>query len=115
MNSYDTAHSLAREMRASEVYKIYCEAREKAFEKELNRDLYKQYFQVSREVHAAQMANTPISEEQQTRFKQLFNLLSLNAELTAFMMAEHRLHQMIGDIYKILGDAVDLDLGFLDA
>jgi cell fate (sporulation/competence/biofilm development) regulator YlbF (YheA/YmcA/DUF963 family) len=115
MNSYDTAYALAREMRESEVYQSYVAAKEKAFEKELNRDLYKQFVQVSREVQAAQFAGQPVSEELQTRFGQLMGVLSLNADVTAFMMTEHRLNQMMSDIFKILADAVDLDLGFLNA
>jgi hypothetical protein len=31
------------------------------------------------------------------------------------MMMEHRMNQMLSDIFKILADAVDLDLGFLNA
>ncbi len=115
MNSYDTAYQLAREMRESEIYQSYCAAKEKAFEKELNRDLYKQYIQIAREIQAAQFANQSIPEDVQTRFNQLMGILALNADLGAFMMAEHRINQMMSDIFKILADAVDLDLGFLNA
>ena len=48
MNNYDTAYELARQMRESEIYKSYCAAKERAFEKELNRDLYKQYIVIAR-------------------------------------------------------------------
>jgi cell fate (sporulation/competence/biofilm development) regulator YlbF (YheA/YmcA/DUF963 family) len=76
MQSYDTAYALAKEMRESELYKSYCAAKEKAFETELNRGLYKQFLQVSREIQAAQFANQPISEEVQQKFNQLMGILA---------------------------------------
>jgi cell fate (sporulation/competence/biofilm development) regulator YlbF (YheA/YmcA/DUF963 family) len=115
MNNYDTAYQLSREMRESDEYRAYCAAKENAFEKQLNRDLYRQFIQISREIQAAQFANQSIPEETQAKFNQLIGFLSLNAELGEFMMAEHRMNQMMGDVFKILADAVDLDLGFLES
>ena len=48
----------------------------------------------------------------QQQYQQLMGVLSLNTELTNFMLAEHRLNQLMSDIFKILADAVQMDLGF---
>lgn len=114
MQNYDKAHELAREMRDSELYKNYCAAKEKAFENELNRDLYKKFAEMSRAVNAAQLAGQQPGEELQQQFNQMMSLLSLNEDVMNFMMAEHMLNQMMSDVFKILAEAVDLNLDFLD-
>ena len=37
--------------------------------------------------------------------------LQLNPDASAYLMAEYRLNTMLGDVYKILADGIDLDLG----
>ena len=58
------------------------------------------------------MAGQPVTDEMQQQYQQLMGVLSLNTELTNFMLAEHRLNQLMSDIFKILADAVQMDLGF---
>lgn len=113
MKNYDTAYALAREMRESELYQSYLAAKEKAFEKQINRDLYKQFMQISNEIQEAQFTGKQISEQTQEKFKQLMGVLSLNAEVNAFILAEQRLRQTLNDIFKILTDTLDFSLEFL--
>ena len=114
MQNYDKAYELAREMHESDLYKNYCAAKEKAFANELNRDLYKKFVSISRAVNAAQLAGQQPSEELQQQFNQLMSVLALNLDVSNFMMAEHLLNQMMSDVFKILADAVDLNLDFLE-
>ena len=46
--------------------------------------------------------------------QKLGEILMLNQEASAYLMAEFRLNQMLGDVYKILAEAIDVDLGALD-
>jgi len=41
--------------------------------------------------------------------------LQFDADAAAYLMAEFRLKRMVGDVYKILADAVDIDLGLLES
>lgn len=113
MINYDKAHELAKEIQKSEEYAEYCRLRDEVFEEELNRNLYKQYRELGMAVNAAMMANQPIGEETEEKFKQLTGLLALNPKVNEFMMAEHGINQAMGDIFKILADAVQLELDFL--
>ena len=113
MQNYDKAYELARLIKDSDEYKQYCAAKEKAFEQEMNRDLYKQYRALSMTVNAAIMAGQEIDEESKQKFQQLTGLLALSPDVNEFMLAEHRLNTMMGDIFKILTDAIDLELDFL--
>ena len=49
-----------------------------------------------------------------TQLQKLGEILMLNQEASAYLMAEFRLNQMLGDVYKILAEAIDVDLGALD-
>ena len=93
MQNYDKAYELAKEIKESE-------------------NLYDKYTELTRQVMGAQMAGQPVTDEMQQQYQQLMGVLSLNTELTNFMLAEHRLNQLMSDIFKILADAVQMDLGF---
>ena len=60
------------------------------------------------------MAGQEPSAELVEQYNKLMSVLSLNTDVQDFMLAEHRLNQMIGDIFKILADAVQVDLSFLE-
>lgn len=114
MKSYDNVYKLADEIKNSETFAQYKEARDKAFESELNKDLYKKYKEIELKVNAYLMANKEPDEELKKEYQQITSVLSLNSDISAFMIAEHRLNQMMGDIFRILAKAVDIDLGFLN-
>ena len=114
MQNYDKAYELAKQMKQSEEYQAYCEAKEKAFAEQLNKDLYKKFLEISRAANAAHMAGQEPSAELVEQCNKLMSVLSLNTDVQDFMLAEHRLNQMIGDIFKILADAVQVDLSFLE-
>ena len=113
MNSYDTACALAKEIRDSALYKDYLSAKEKAFGEEMNRNLYKQFVEISRQIQAQQFAGQAPTDQQKEQFNRLMGVLSLNADVGAFMALELRVNQMLSDVFKIIGDAVDLQLDFL--
>ena len=112
MQNYDKAYELAREIQTSEIYQSYLKAKETAFGNDLNKNLYEKYTELTRQVMGAQMAGQSVTDEMQQQYQQLMGVLSLNTELTNFMLAEHRLNQLMSDIFKILADAVQMDLGF---
>ena len=113
MPSYDKVHALANELKNSEEYREYCQARDAAFEHEMNRSLYKEQKKVSMAINAAYMAGQEPSEDLKKKYQSLIEVLALNEDVTKFMMAEHKLNQMMGDIFNILAEAIDLNLDFL--
>ena len=38
----------------------------------------------------------------------------MDKDASAFLMAEYRMNQMLGDVYKILAEAIDVDLSGLE-
>ena len=47
------------------------------------------------------------------KYQKLMGILSLNQEVMTFIQAEYRINQVMGDIFKILSEAVDMQLDFL--
>ena len=70
----------------------------------------------TREIHAqAAMIAGDKNSDSLKKLQKIGELLQFDADASAYLMAEFRLKRMVGDVYKILADAVDIDLGPLEA
>ena len=110
---YDSARQLAKEITDSQEYKDYQQHKEKAMANETTAGLIKQYHQLQLKAQAAQLGG----QKDETLLQQLQKLgevLLLNPDASAFLMSEFRLNQMVGDVYKILAQAIDVDLDMLE-
>ncbi len=110
---YDQARALADSLKRSEEYTAYKALKDRLFESEANKALYKEYKQLQFKAQAAIMTGQA-DEELQQQAQRITDIMQLNNDMVAFLQAEYRFHQVMGDIYKILGDAVDVDLSFLE-
>jgi len=111
---YDTAHRLAAELKASEEYGTYAKARELAMENATTRALIDEYNKLQIRAQAA-MINGDRDNEAVKKLQKIGELLQFDQTASAYLMAEFRLKRMLGDVYKILADAVDVDLGALES
>ena len=110
---YDTAHRLAAELKASEEYGTYAKARELAMENATTRALIDEYNKLQIRAQAA-MINGDRDNEAVKKLQKIGELLQFDKDASAYLMAEFRLKRMLGDVYKILAEAVDVDLGPLE-
>ncbi len=111
---YDNAKKLAEEMKNSEEYRAYRAARERAFENESTRNLIAEYHKLQMKAQANAITGER-SDELLQKLQKLGELLQFDADAAAFLMAEYRLNTMLGDVYKILAEAIDIDLSALEA
>ncbi len=113
MTIHDKARDLSNMLKESEEYKSYKTTREKAFANETTAGLIKQYH---KERIAAQAAMVAGNEDKDTmeRLQKIGELLQLNVDASDFLIAEYRLNVIISDIYKILAEAIDVDLSMLE-
>ena len=110
---YDKANELARDIAQSQEYTEYKRLKEVAMANDTTAGLIKQYHQLQLKAQAMTLGGQK-DDELLTQLQKLGEVLMLNQDASAFLMAEFRLNQMLGDVYKILAEAVDLDLGMLD-
>lgn len=110
---YDKANELAQDIRNSEEYKEYKTTKEKAFENQTTASLIKEYHKLQITAQAAMVTGNKDDESLQ-RLQKIGELLQMNHDASAFLMAEYRLNRMVSDIYKILAEAIEVDLGMLE-
>ena len=110
---YDRANELARELGSSEEYRAYKDAKERAFANETTKALLKEYMALRVKAQGAMMSGNK-DDEGMARLQKIGELLQMNADASDFLIAEYRLNTMLGDVYRILAEAIDLDLGILE-
>lgn len=111
---YDTAKLLANEMKSSVEYREYEKAKARAMENNTTRTLIDEYNRLQIRSQAALIAGDKESESLK-KLQKIGELLQFDADASAYLMAEFRLKRMLGDVYKILADAVEIDLSSLEA
>lgn len=111
MNIYDTAHRLAEEIRQSEECVKLRELRERAYEDPTNSTLLKEYkrLQVKLQMSMSGVAGAMPTEEME-RFKQIAQLLCMNNDVQAYLLAELQMEKTLGDVFKIMTEAAGLSI-----
>ncbi len=107
MNVYDAANNLARAIQESDEYKKF-----KVLDKEVhsNPDLkakIEEFQNKQMELQTMQMMGQELDETKLKEAQDLFQSMSEDPKASAYFECEMRLNQMMGDISKILGDAMD--------
>lgn len=110
----DDARALADKLRASEEYRTYQETRERAYASKPTAALLDKFQKLRMKAQAAAVAGKP-DRDADEKLQKLGELLQFDENAAAFLLAEYRLNTLVGDIYKVLAEAVDLDLGALEA
>ena len=111
---YDTAKLLASEMKNSIEYREFSAAKTRAMESSTTRALIEEYNKLQIHAQAALIAGDQESDSLK-KLQKISELLQFDADASDYLMAEFRLKRMVGDVYKILAEAVDIDLGPLEA
>lgn len=111
---HDTARGLARELKESPEYREYCMAREQAMQNETNKSLIAEYHRLQLRAQAAAVAGEK-NDELMGQLQKLGELLQFNREASAFLLAEFKVNRLLADVYKILAEAIDVDLSALEA
>lgn len=111
---YDTAKVLANELKNSVEYREYTAVKARAMENNTTRALIEEYNKLQIQAQAALIAGDMESEALK-KLQKIGEVLQFDADASAYLMAEFRLKRMVGDVYKILAEAVEIDLGALES
>ncbi|MEG1547650.1 MAG: YlbF family regulator [Clostridia bacterium] len=110
---YDKARELAKLLSESEEFKTYRESRDKAMANDTTKALIKEYHQLQLQAQASMVSGNK-DDLCMERLQKIGEVLQLNPDASVYLMAEFRMNRMLGDVYKILADAIDVDLGMLE-
>ena len=111
---YDTAKKLADELKASDEYRAYAESKALAIQNDTTKALIDEYHRLQIQAQAAAVSGGNRDELMQ-RLQKIGELLQFDAAASAFLLAEFRLNRMLADVYKVLAEAVGMDLSQLEA
>ena len=111
---YDTAKLLASELKGSIEYREYSAAKEHALQNATTRSLIEEYNKLQILSQAALIAGDGENESLK-KLQKIGELLQFDHDASAYLMAEYRLKRMLGDVYKTLAEAVEIDLGPLES
>lgn len=108
MNVYDYAHQLARAMKDSNEYQEYKRLDEKVKTNSHCQSMRDDFTKRQIEIKSLQMMGEEVDEKKLQELQELYKVLMQNPLMTEFMHAEFKLSQMMEDIYKILGEALNI-------
>ena len=109
MITYDNAHKLAKSLKECDEYKAYKELEKKIAANSETRKMVDDFRKRQFEIQSAQMMGQKIEESKIEKIKELQGIMIKDPAVSEFMHAEYRLSQMLSDIYKIIGEALDLN------
>lgn len=110
-NLYDLAHQLKRAIMNSDQYRNYREKKKIVYSNEGNKKMLEDYRMQLLELQMKKLSDKEIEEKELEKLKNLEEILRHNPSINEFLIAEYRFSQLIQDITKIIGEAIDMDLG----
>ncbi len=110
---YDTANQLAKELKQSEEYREFKRLREQIMENDTTKSLLAEYHRLQIKAQAAAVSGKK-DDETLEKLQKIGEVLQLNKEASDYLLSEFRLNRMLGDVYKILAEAIDVDLSALE-
>ena len=108
---YSSAWKLAEDLRNSEEYKTYHGLKESVMSEETTAALIREYRKLQISIQMSAMGGRVPDGEEQQRFSGISTLLFSKPEVSQFLLAEMRLQQALADIFRILTDAADVEMG----
>jgi cell fate (sporulation/competence/biofilm development) regulator YlbF (YheA/YmcA/DUF963 family) len=112
VNVYDYAHSLARALRESQENKAFQAAKSRIKAKPAAEQMIADFHKRQMELQAQVLQGKELTAEQQEGLQKLYAVLAQDSDIREYLMAEQRLGQVLGDVYKIIGEAWEIDLPF---
>ena len=108
-NVSDIAHDLVRSLKETDQYKDLAEANEKIKGNAQISAMMEDFQKKSMELQTKQMSGEAPSEEDMAQFQKLYAIVMSDPLASQYFMAQMNLSTIIGEIYKIIGEALDFE------
>lgn len=103
---YDLTHQLAREIRQSGEYQRLRQAKEKVSQNPGARSMLEDFQKQQLALQQALLKGESISEEKKRQIEEMSRIVAANPTVTEYRVAELAMVRLMGDVEKILWDAV---------
>lgn len=112
VNVYDYAHSLARALKESQENQAFQAAKSRIKGKPAAENMIADFHKRQMELQSQVLQGKQLTAEQQEGLQKLYAVLAQDPDIRDYLAAEQRLGTILGDVYKIIGEAVEMDLPF---
>lgn len=106
MNIYDTANKLAFEIRNSEEYKNYKEAKEKVMQNPYLKNKIDEFEKIRYEAQVLTIKSGEGDSEKMKKLQDLYTILVENKEIKEYFDLEVKFNVMVADVNKIIAEAI---------
>ncbi|HEY3368491.1 MAG TPA: YlbF family regulator [Symbiobacteriaceae bacterium] len=111
VNVHDYAHSLARALKESPENATYQAARKHIEAKPQAKEMVLDFHKKQIELQSLSIQGKEPTEQQKESLQRLYTVINGDPDVREFLAAEQRLGVLMNDIYKILGEAIDMEVG----
>lgn len=112
MNVYDAAHNLAKGLSESEEYRNFLQCKQALDTDAAAKKMVKDFVAKKMELEYAVLAGKQEDKVATEQLQKMYDLMAYNPKARDFLQAYGRLQIVLGDVYKILGDAVAEGMDF---
>lgn len=113
MSIYDKAHDLANALKNSEEYREFLTVKQAVDADEQAKKMIKEFIAKQMELEFEIMSGKPEDKSKTAQLHKMYEVLALDTKARDFLQAYMRFQRMMGDVYKIIGDATAEGLDFI--
>lgn len=113
MNVYDQAHGLAQAIKESEEFKQYDQMQKLVDQDPQLSQMVKELQDLQIRQQQAQLSGEQISQEMMQEIQRLSAMMMANPAAAQYMQTAMRFSLMMAYVYKILGEAIGMDMSQL--
>ena len=106
-NIYDTAHKLAGEIRASQEFNEYKNARAKVMDNPELKTKITEFEKIRYDVQVLSMEKGERSPEKMQKLQEMYNILVSDKEVKEYFDLEVKFNVMIADVNKIIAESIE--------
>lgn len=114
MDIFERAGVLAEALKKSEEFLRYRRCRDAVMEDESERALLSEYRKLRRSAQAAYALGKELDDLTAHKLQKLTEWLQMNERTSELLIAEYRLNRLLGDVYRVLAEAVEIEMDFCE-
>ena len=107
-------NELAQALKQSAQYKEYERCKEIALADDSTRALLAEYNRLKRAAQAAVALGRELDELSAHKLNRLTEWLQMDEAASALLLAEYNLNRLLGDVYRVLAEAVGIKIDYLE-
>ncbi|NLI69687.1 MAG: hypothetical protein GX364_02325 [Firmicutes bacterium] len=108
MNPYDSAHALAAALKNSTEFADYSKAFHRLKDDSTASSIIEDFYKIQTEIQQLQLEGQEVSAEKEEKYKKMAEIANMNLVVKEYMEAEYRLAVLVGDIQKIIVEAIEV-------